>query len=142
MKLVLTIAVAILINLASTCNASPSVFVYINLSSQTMTVESVEPAAFYEWKVSTGRRGYRTPAGTFKPQLLSRMHYSSRYESAPMPYSIFFSGNYAIHGTYEVKNLGRPVSHGCVRLAPENAKILFNMVKQVGKENVRIQIAR
>ena len=47
-----------------------------------------------------------------------------------MPYSIFFDGGYAIHGSYEIKHLGRPASHGCVRLHPENAALLFALVKE------------
>jgi hypothetical protein len=46
-----------------------------------------------------------------------------------MPYSIFFDGGYAIHGSYEISHLGRPASHGCIRLHPENAAVLFELVK-------------
>jgi hypothetical protein len=55
-----------------------------------------------------------------------------------MPHSIFFLGGYAIHGTYSTAQLGRPASHGCVRLAPGNAAALFAMVKS---EGARISIA-
>ena len=86
-------------------------------------------------------QGYQTPGGTFEPLWLSKMHFSSIYENAPMPHAVFFDGGYAIHGTLEVKRLGRPVSHGCVRLAPRNAKLLFNLIQRVGKkENVMIHI--
>ena len=57
-----------------------------------------------------------------------------------MPHSIFFRGGYAIHGTGAVKNLGRPASHGCVRLAPKNAALLYSMAREVGPRNVRIVI--
>jgi hypothetical protein len=117
-----------------------SVSVIIDISTQTMTVEADDAGAFYEWKVSTARSGYRTPLGTFKPQWLARMHYSTIYDRSPMPYSIFFNGNFAIHGTEYVKRLGRPASHGCVRLAPENAKVLFDLVKGAGPENVTIRV--
>jgi lipoprotein-anchoring transpeptidase ErfK/SrfK len=46
-----------------------------------------------------------------------------------MPHSIFFSGGYAIHATPHTGNLGRPASHGCIRLHPNNAAILYNMTK-------------
>jgi lipoprotein-anchoring transpeptidase ErfK/SrfK len=120
--------------------AQATVNVVIDLSRQTMTVEAEDAAISYTWKVSTAKSGYRTPLGTFKPQWLARMHYSTLYDSSPMPYSIFFKGNFAIHGTEYVKRLGRPASHGCIRLAPENAKVLFYLVKGVGKENVTIRI--
>ena len=90
----------------------------IDLSSQTMRVDG----GFFNrhtWRVSTARPGYRTPVGKYRPTRLERMWYSSKYENSPMPYSIFFLGGYAIHGTYEVKRLGRAVSHGCIRLASE-----------------------
>lgn len=107
------------------------VSIAINLSSQTMHVTSGEGES-YDWAVSTGRSGHLTPSGTFVPQRLMVMTYSIPYNHAPMPHSIFFSGGYAIHGTYEVGALGRPASHGCVRLAPGNAALLFDMVRREG----------
>jgi lipoprotein-anchoring transpeptidase ErfK/SrfK len=111
----------------------------IDLSSQTMRVD----AGFfsrYTWRVSTARPGYRTPVGKYRPTRLERMWYSSKYENSPMPHSIFFLGGYAIHGTYEVKRLGRAVSHGCVRLHPSNASKLFSLVKSYGAKNTVITI--
>ena len=61
---------------------------------------------------------------------------------SPMPYSIFFYGGYAIHGTNYVKALGRPASHGCVRLHPSNAAALYSLVKQHGPGNTKIVITR
>lgn len=92
------------------------------------------------WAVSTGRRGYRTPRGWFRPTWLSKHHRSRKYNNAPMPNAIFFYGGYAIHGTNAVSRLGRPASHGCIRLAPANAEILFRLVRRHGKRNVRIKI--
>lgn len=59
-----------------------------------------------------------------------------------MPYAIFFNGNYAIHGTDQIRKLGRPASAGCIRLHPDHARILFNMVRQEGKQNLRVEILR
>jgi lipoprotein-anchoring transpeptidase ErfK/SrfK len=59
-----------------------------------------------------------------------------------MPYSIFFNGNYAVHGTDQVKRLGSPASAGCIRLHPDNAKILYNMALDAGLKNTRITVAR
>lgn len=100
----------------------------IDLSEQTLRV-SVDGRHAYEWAVSTGRAGYRTPTGQFRPQRLERVWYSRKYDNAPMPNSIFFRGGYAIHGTTEIASLGRPASHGCVRLHPDNARILFDLVR-------------
>jgi lipoprotein-anchoring transpeptidase ErfK/SrfK len=68
------------------------------------------------------------------------MHYSKKYDNAPMPHSIFFKGGYAIHGTYDVRKLGRPASHGCVRLHPDDAAVLYEIVEYYGMENTVIRI--
>ncbi len=104
--------------------------IHIDLSSQIMRVES--SAGSYTWPVSTARAGYATPRGSYAPTGMQRMHYSRKYHMSPMPYSIFFRGGYAIHGTYATGALGRPASHGCVRLAPGNAKRLYEIVQAEG----------
>ena len=118
--------------------ARAEVFITIDKSEQRMYVET--PTDDYVWEVSTGRKGFRTPVGFFQPYLLKTMHYSSKYDNAPMPNSIFFHGGYAIHATYDIKRLGRPASHGCIRLSPQNARWLFQLVKDYGKENTFIEI--
>jgi lipoprotein-anchoring transpeptidase ErfK/SrfK len=119
--------------------ALANVSVSISISGQTMYV-SVDGDHYATWKVSTGRSGYRTPRGSFKPYLLKRMHYSSKYENSPMPHSVFFRGGYAIHGTNYVKRLGRPASHGCIRLAPSNAATLYKLIRRHGMKKTRISI--
>jgi lipoprotein-anchoring transpeptidase ErfK/SrfK len=94
------------------------------------------------WPVSTARRGYRTPTGTFRPGRMHRRYFSKKYHGSPMPYSVFFLGGYAIHGTNAVRALGRPASHGCVRLHTENARRLFSLIERYGKRNARIVITR
>jgi len=95
----------------------------------------------YVWDVSTARRGKVTPRGTWSAKWLSKNHKSSLYNNAPMPHSIFYNGNFAIHGTNQISKLGRPASAGCVRLHPSNAKVLFNMVQRNGKGNFRVRIS-
>lgn len=102
--------------------------IVVSKSSQTMSVYE-DGELIHNWPVSTARRGYYTPTGSFRPYLYQRMHYSKKYDNAPMPNSIFFSGGYAIHATPHVGNLGRPASHGCVRLSPTNALRLYEMTK-------------
>jgi lipoprotein-anchoring transpeptidase ErfK/SrfK len=116
------------------------VAVRIELSRQTMNVK-VDGIHYATWTVSTARPGYRTPIGSYKPYLLDRMHYSALYDYTPMPYSIFFLRGYAIHGTTEIRNLGRPVSHGCVRLRPDDARALFDLVGSHGLQNTSISVA-
>jgi lipoprotein-anchoring transpeptidase ErfK/SrfK len=113
------------------------VLVRIDKSSQRMSV-LVNGEHRYTWPVSTGI--YGTPSGSFRPQSLKRYHRSTIYNNAPMPYSIFYDGNFAIHGTTHVSQLGGPASRGCIRLHPSNAAILFSLVQQEGLGNTRISI--
>ncbi|MCH9765251.1 MAG: L,D-transpeptidase [Alphaproteobacteria bacterium] len=108
--------------------AEAGVRVHVDKSSQTMRVY-VGGYLRHTWRVSTGRRGYNTPTGNYSPKRLARRHYSSKYHGSPMPYSIFFRGGYAIHGSYQTRALGRRASHGCIRLHPRNAARLFSLVR-------------
>lgn len=111
--------------------AQAAVSIRIDLSTQRMHVSNSKGEQ-YTWAISSGRAGYNTPRGVYRPTMLRRMHYSSKYNNSPMPHSIFFRGGYAIHGTSYVRMLGRPASHGCIRLAPANAAKLFSMVQREG----------
>ena len=140
MRLIALLAILFGLVLSLPSIAQAEIVARINLSSQRMTV-FVNGAARYNWPVSTARPGYRTPTGTFKPTALVRYHRSSIYEGSPMPYSIFFLRGYAIHGSYEIKHLGRPASHGCIRLHPSNAAALYSLVQRYGTGNTLIKIA-
>ena len=94
----------------------------------------------YMWPVSTGRDNMATPNGVYAPQRLERNWFSKAYYDSPMPFSIFFHGGYAIHGSYAIDRLGGPASHGCVRLHPHHAAILFDLVQQEGPSNTSIEI--
>ena len=109
-------------------SAQAGIVVTVDKSAQRLSV-TVDGAPRYQWPVSTARMGYRTPNGSYKPQRLERKWFSRKYDWSPMPYSIFFNEGYAIHGSYEISHLGRPASHGCIRLHPENAAVLFALVK-------------
>lgn len=111
----------------------------IDLSAQEMQIY-VDGSQQYNWKISSGRNGYRTPDGYYKPQWLSRMHYSKKFDDAPMPYAVFFKGGYAVHGTTSISRLGAPASHGCVRLHPDNARTFFELVQRHGKSNSSIEL--
>jgi lipoprotein-anchoring transpeptidase ErfK/SrfK len=111
----------------------------IDVGNQTMTV-SKQGRVIHTWRVSTARKGYVTPRGNYRPTRLHKMWYSRKYDMSPMPYSVFFRGGYAIHGTGYVKQLGRPASHGCVRLATANAARFYSLVKKVGPGNTRIVV--
>jgi hypothetical protein len=130
MRFAKTILVILFSMLGALTTARATTQIHINLSSQTMRVES--SSGSYTWPVSTARSGYSTPRGSYAPTGLQRMHYSKKYHMSPMPYSIFFRGGYAIHGTYATGALGRPASHGCVRLSPAHAAQLYHMVQTEG----------
>jgi lipoprotein-anchoring transpeptidase ErfK/SrfK len=114
------------------------IVVTVDISDQIMVIQT--PYETFAWNVSTARKGYHTPRGMFQPYLLKKMHYSSKYDNAPMPNSIFFHGGYAIHATEDLKRLGRPASHGCIRLHPQNAKWLYRLVNEYGMENTFIVV--
>jgi hypothetical protein len=120
---------AMVLSLATTVAAYAAVVVTVDKTAQRLTVV-VDGATRYQWPVSTARWGYRTPNGSYRPERLERQWYSRKYDWSPMPHSIFFSGGYAIHGSYEISRLGRPASHGCIRLHPQNAATLFDLVQR------------
>ena len=111
----------------------------IDLSTQRMTVH-VGGELKHTFPVSSGRAGFPTPRGTYRAQWMSRMWYSRKYDLAPMPNSVFFHSGFAIHGTQSVGLLGRPASHGCVRLAPGNAAIFYALVQKHGLAATQIVV--
>ena len=123
----------------------PSVTATISISEQRMTLKVVDNkgvAQTFVWKVSTGKSGFETPTGAWKPTRLSIDHRSKTYDDAPMPFAVFFTGGYAIHATDAVARLGKPASHGCVRLAKANAAMFFDLVDTYGKRNTTIVVTR
>jgi lipoprotein-anchoring transpeptidase ErfK/SrfK len=137
--LVAVAAVFLLLSHHGISEAATRVEARVDLSDQRMHVY-VNGVARYTWSVSTGRGRYRTPTGSWRPTFLSRHHRSRKYDNAPMPFSVFFYRGYAVHGTNQVSRLGRPASHGCVRLHPSNASTFFNLVQRYGRRNVRIVV--
>ena len=118
--------------------AGSAILININKAKQKLTV-FVDGIEKYHWPVSTGRAGYSTPSGTYTATSMNEIWYSKEWDNSPMPHSIFFiKDGHAIHGSYEVKNLGKPVSHGCVRISPENATRLYALVKENGLENTHV----
>jgi lipoprotein-anchoring transpeptidase ErfK/SrfK len=125
-----SIAIAAAVTIAA-APARANVVIAVDKSAQQMSV-SVDGYLRYNWAVSTARSGYNTPNGTYHPERLERSWFSRLYYNSPMPYSIFFRGGYAIHGSYAISQLGGPASHGCIRLHPQNAATLFDIVSREG----------
>ena len=124
-----------------TAHAANQIVAKVSISEQKMRV-IVDGRQTFEWKVSTGAKGYVTPTGSFKPTRMHEMWYSKKYDNAPMPHSVFFHGGYAVHATPHVKRLGRPASHGCIRLHPDHAADFYALVDAFGPQNTSIVITR
>ncbi|WP_261333692.1 L,D-transpeptidase [Rhizobium leguminosarum] len=142
MKTILAAAAAsLLLQFSPVAAQAATLVANISISKQTMTV-SENGFVKYRWKVSTARNGYVTPTGSWRAKWLSRDHRSRKYDNAPMPFAVFFNGGYAVHATFDLKRLGRPASHGCVRLHPDNAAQFFSLTRQAGLANTRVVITR
>jgi len=77
--------------------------------------------------ISSGVSSYPTLRGTFRIYVKYR---STRmrgpgYNLPGVPYTMYYSGNYAIHGAYWHNNFGHPMSHGCVNLPVPFSRSLF-----------------
>ncbi len=123
---------------ATIAPASAGLVARIDQSAQRMRVY-LDGQLAYDWPVSTARDGYVTPNGRFRVGRMERIWYSRRYHGSPMPHALFFRGGYAIHGTGEIRRLGRRASHGCVRLSPGNARTLFQLARMNGGAQILIR---
>jgi lipoprotein-anchoring transpeptidase ErfK/SrfK len=110
-----------------------------DLTAQRLTVREGDDI-LYVWAISSGRRGYTTPTGTFSPAWMAKSWHSRQYDNAPMPHAVFFNRGVAFHATTAVSMLGRPASHGCVRLAPSNAARLYALVRAHGLAHTKVVV--
>ena len=130
---------AVLVTLLLPAAAEAAVTVRISKSEQVMRVYVGERLT-YSWKVSTAAKGYKTPLGNYSIKRMHTLWHSRKYNMAPMPHALFFTEGWAVHGTTSVGALGRPASHGCIRLHPQNARTLFRLVSSYGRATTRIVI--
>ncbi len=139
-RIILALIGACLAGLVLAQPARAGILISVDKSTQRMTVV-VDGQPRYTWPVSTGRRGYDTPSGTFRPFRMDKDHRSEEYDNAPMPYSIFFTASgIAVHGTDQQRRLGHAASHGCVRLSLKNAAILWDLVKRESIASTIVQV--
>lgn len=138
MRRVLGILAFLGLSLLGLVPAQAGVDVRVNIAAQRMSVTTSD-GEVHNWAISSGRKGFRSPNGVYRPTRLERSWYSRKYGGA-MPHAVFFRGGYAIHGTTAVGALGRPASHGCIRLHPANAAKLFALVKKHGAGQTRIAL--
>ena len=139
MNTILTAAAAALTLSTSVALANTAIVAKVDISNQQMIVE-VDGEDTYTWPVSTAREGKETPLGIYDVEWLSAKHKSSLYNNAPMPWAIFYDGDYAIHGTTQISKLGEPASAGCVRLHSDNAEVLFKMVVNAGFDSLKVVV--
>ena len=119
----------------------PPITLELNADLHTQRLKVIENGSVkYTWPISSGRPGFDTKTGTFRPQWASRLWYSRQYELAPMPHAIFFHQGMAFHATNAVRLLGRPASHGCIRLSPANAALLYKLVHKHGYSRTKIVV--
>jgi lipoprotein-anchoring transpeptidase ErfK/SrfK len=80
------------------------------------------------FNVSTGKRSTPTPSGTYSVQskYRSTSMQGAGYYVPDVPYAMFYSGGYALHGAYWHNNFGTRMSHGCVNLGVRQARWLYN----------------
>lgn len=102
-------------------------WIEIKLSRQRLVAwEGSTPV--YAVIISSGKVGSSTPRGVFEIQSrlrVARMQ-GEDYDIPDVPYTMYYSGNYAIHGAYWHRQFGTPVSHGCINVAVNHARWLYN----------------
>lgn len=129
---------AFILSFIGIATAQAGVNVRVDIANQRMQVTTTDGES-YNWAISSGRKGFRSPNGLYRPTRLEKSWYSRKYGGA-MPNAVFFRGGYAIHGTTAVGALGRPASHGCIRLHPANAAKLFALVRKHGAGQTSIAL--
>ncbi|MBO6902764.1 MAG: L,D-transpeptidase [Rhizobiaceae bacterium] len=138
-KVIASVLGSVIVSLTAAAAHAAVLVAEVDVPTQTMQVIHYGKV-IHTWRVSTARSGYVTPAGTWRPKRMHKMWYSRKYDMSPMPYSIFYDGGYAIHGTNAVSRLGRPASHGCIRLDTSNAATLFALAREVGPGNMKVVV--
>jgi lipoprotein-anchoring transpeptidase ErfK/SrfK len=120
--------------------SAPRLKIHIDISSQTMSVRDANGRVAH-WPVSTGKAGARTPTGSWRIDRMAHNHMSRQFK-VRLPYAMFFVRGVAIHATTkQIQMLGKPVSNGCVRLAPANAARLYAMVGRTGARNTLVTVS-
>ncbi|MBN2724945.1 MAG: L,D-transpeptidase [Deltaproteobacteria bacterium] len=103
----------------------------INLMRQTLVAwEGKKP--IYATIISTGKSGHSTKHGVFRvywkvseTDMKNEVGADDQYLAADVPWSLFFWKGQALHGAYWHDDFGRKKSHGCVNLAPRDARFIY-----------------
>jgi hypothetical protein len=97
----------------------------VDQDHQLLWVQQAGKILFSAVRIRTGMPGRRTPDGMYHIWLRNRHQYSFLFDE-PMPYSLFFHGNYALHGTYS--DVRRGGSNGCVNMTVADSEKVFRML--------------
>ena len=119
--------------------AETTLVIDIDLTRQRMSVTEYGKSVG-SWPISSGAAGFRSPTGTFRPLWASKLWFSKKYDNAPMPHAVFFSGGVAMHATQATGMLGHPASHGCIRQSPANAATTYKLVAKHGHAATKITV--
>ncbi|GAQ56330.1 L,D-transpeptidase [Streptomyces sp. LBUM 1476] len=125
-RMVLVVEAARNPNVGGKCPVREYRVACVDLTRQLMWVQSGKRVVYKPVPVRSGRDGYETRVGWHRVYWRDRDHYSSLYDGAPMPYSQFFDGGQAFHGTYG--DLFAGGSHGCVNLRLADARRLWGVL--------------
>jgi len=103
----------------------------VDLSDQTLTAWQGDTAVLHT-SVSTGRAEYPTVIGTWpiRVKLTSTRMIGPGYDTPNVPWTMYFFRGYAVHGAYWHEDFGTPVSHGCINMRPDEAKLLFDWASE------------
>lgn len=123
-----------LVNPAVPAEAGPNTcgFIYTNLNTQTLSVYDNKCNLVFATLISSGKNSW-TFEGTFYIQnklpadlLQAPAESTSRYYLEAVPYIMYYSGNFGFHAAYWHDGFGATASHGCINLAPADAKWLYD----------------
>lgn len=106
-------------------------WIHVSLSQQSLVAYEGDSPVFVTL-VSTGKEGHETPTGLFQIQskhisttMDDEMNPDGAYSIEDVPWTMYFQGNFALHGAFWHSAFGTVHSHGCVNIAPTDARWLF-----------------
>ncbi|SFV63235.1 Mll1184 protein [hydrothermal vent metagenome] len=120
---------------------SYSLYIKVEIYRQVMKVYR-ENRLVYKWPVSTGRKGFETPLGSYRPIFIRENYNSKVCNRLFLKNVIFLKNDLAIFGANTDRPLKRGDAYRCIKLGNSNSKKLYNLVQQYGKRRVKIRITR
>jgi hypothetical protein len=109
-------------------------WLHVDLAQQTLVAYRGDQPVFATL-ISSGRQGYETPPGLFrihekhKTTTMRGSDSNGVFEVSEVPWTMFYRGSYALHGAYWHDDFGTVRSHGCINIAPIDARWLFQFTE-------------